>query len=160
MPALVFVEILGICYGGEWLRRGFHAFCVNFTRGHWVFLMRERHVRALEFGRFRRLFPGFALVARGSSRSDVLKVAVWLQPTGGAPRISIASRSDACCTQRVHATQPRQLHYGQYLHQSPLPRCLQHQRPRALAAAGHEGGLTRQAGGCKRRWRDATATGR
>ena len=27
-----------------------------------------------------------------------------LQPTGGAPRISIASRSDACCTQRVHAT--------------------------------------------------------
>ena len=42
----------------------------------------------LEFGRFRRLFPGFALVARGSSRSDVSKVAVWLQPTGGAPRIS------------------------------------------------------------------------
>jgi hypothetical protein len=64
---------------------------------------------------FRWLFPGSALVARGSSRSDVLKVAVWLQPTGGAPRISIASRSDACCTQRVHATQPRQLHYGQYL---------------------------------------------
>jgi hypothetical protein len=58
----------------------------------------------LEFGRFRRLFPGFALVARGSSRSDVLKVVVWLQPTGGAPRISIASRSDACYTQRVHAT--------------------------------------------------------
>ena len=88
---------------------------------------------------FRRLFPGFALVARGSSRSDVLKVAVWLQPTGGAPRISIASRSDACYTQRVHATQPRQLHHGRYLHQSPLPRCLQHQRPRALAAAGHAG---------------------
>ena len=58
----------------------------------------------LEFGRFRWLFPGFALVARGSSRSDVLKVAVWLQPTGGAPRISVASRSDACYTQRVHAT--------------------------------------------------------
>jgi len=25
-----------------------------------------------------------------------LKVAVWLQPTGGAPRVGVASRSDAC----------------------------------------------------------------
>ena len=79
-------------------------------------------------------------------RSGSPTVAVGLGPRW-RPRKSSASRSDACCTQRVHATQPRQLHYGRYLHQSPLPRCLQHQRPRALAAAGHAGGLTRQAGG-------------
>jgi hypothetical protein len=37
-----------------------------------------------------------------SSRSDGLKVAVWLQPTGIPPGEQFASRSDACA-KRVHA---------------------------------------------------------